>query len=314
MSSRHLVDPELAPALDLIVDAPLTHEALASIRKAMDDMFVARQRPVAGVQYGEERIPGFNGGPAVRVAIYRSEKNSTAAPGLLHIHGGGYVSGCPEAYSEKNAKIAAKFGAVVISVSYRLAPENPFPAPLDDCYAALVWFFANASALGVDPTRISIAGDSAGGGLAAALTQRARDVGELKICSQHLNSPMLDDRTGTPEAPRSPMIGEFLWTRDKNIFGWNGYLKGRRRDELYAAPARTADLSGLPPAWIGVGALDLFLDENVDYARRLAADGVGVDLHVYAGAYHGFSYNEEADVARRFVRDYHDSLARAWGI
>jgi acetyl esterase/lipase len=174
----------------------------------------------------------------------------------------------------------------VVSVKYRFAPEHPFPAALEDCYAALGWLHENAEKLGVDRGRIAIGGESAGGGLAAALAQLAHDRGELPVCFQLLVYPMLDDRTALdPTRPRT-----LVWTPTGNHFGWTSYLGHPPRleeDRPYAVPARREDLSGLPPAWIGVGDIDLFYPENVGYAERLQAAGVACQLEVVPGFYHG---------------------------
>ena len=296
--------------LDAFPDTPLTHDTLADLRKGVSAMLASRPTEFEGATETEKKIPGLGGAPDVRVLLYTPVQKFTSAPALLHIHGGGYVAGVPEMSAQTNANIAARLGAVVVSVDYRLAPEYPFPLPLDDCYAALAWMHKNADALNIDRRRISVAGDSAGGGLAAALALRARDKGEFTICSQHLNSPMLDDRTGTDIAPRSSFSGEFLWTRDKNAFGWRSYLGDAPRETPNASPSRIYDLSELPRAWIAIGALD----ESIDYAQRLVAAGVPVDFEIYAGGYHGFQLAAEAAVAKRYARAYMDSFARAWDI
>ena len=173
------------------------------------------------------------------------------------------------------AAIADRLGIVVTSVEYRLAPEHPYPAPLDDCYAGLRWLAEHAGELGVDGTRIAIGGASAGGGLAAGLALLARDRGEVAVCFQLLVYPMLDDRNVTPSS--HAIVDPKVWNREANIAGWNAYLAGRAGAddvEPYAAPARATDLAGLPPTYINVGDLDLFLDEDVAYAQALMRAGV----------------------------------------
>jgi acetyl esterase/lipase len=195
-----------------------------------------------------------------------------------------------------------------ISVGYRLAPETPFPGPLEDCYAALRWAYRNADDLGIDPGRIAIIGGSAGGGLAAGLALLARDRAEIPVAFQVLSYPMLDDRMATP----SGRAGAPLWGPAANQFGWCAYLSGLSPDDDlpgYAVPARASELAGLPPAFITVGNLDGLLDEDIDYARRLIAAGVPTDLHVFAGAPHAFdSMLAGTAVARRAARVLEDWL------
>jgi acetyl esterase/lipase len=235
-------------------------------------------------------------------------------PALVWIHGGGYVLGTPEADGLKMKLLASEVGCAVISVDYRLAPEAPFPAGVEDCYAALRWTHAQADALGVDRGRIAIGGGSAGGGLAAALGLLARDRGELQVAFQLLLVPMLDDRTTTTSDPH-PFAGEFGWTTNHNLVGWTallGQTRGGDGVSAYAAPARAESLVGLPSTYIATGALDLFLEEDMEYARRLARAGVPVELHVYPGAYHGFSRAADARVTRAYVRDHTQALRRAF--
>jgi acetyl esterase/lipase len=247
--------------------------------------------------------------------ITAPEAAGAGRPGILHVHGGGYVLGSAEMTGPTDAIYAAELGAVSVSVDYRLAPETPHPGPVEDCYAGLAWLAANVEQLGVDPARIVVTGESAGGGLAAALVLLARHRGEIPIAYQHLVFPMLDDRTVTQADP-SPYVGQFVWTRDSNRFGWTSLLggpPGAPDISPFAAPARVEDLAGLPPTFIACGALDLFLEENLDYARRLIRAGVPTELHVYPGAPHGFMFIPDAAVTRTFARDSLAALAKAVG-
>lgn len=241
---------------------------------------------VAGIEVSERIAPGSGGAPDARVLLYEPPGRARPSGALLWIHGGGLVMGRPEQANTWCSSVAAELGILVVSIDYRLAPEHPFPAGLTDCVTALRWLHDQAADLGVDPERIAVGGDSAGGGLAAALCQRTRDEGGPPICFQLLNYPMLDDRTGDDPGGR----GEFVWTPASNRFGWSAYLgpaASAAEPPRHAAPARTADLADLPPAWIGVGDLDLFWAEDVDYAERLLAAGVACELHVEPGMFHG---------------------------
>lgn len=217
-------------------------------------------------------------GPGVR--LYRPVGVTGDSPALLWIHGGGYVIGNAAQDDALCRRYVQRLGAVVASVDYRLAPEHPYPVPLEDCYRALTWL---AGLPGVDAGRIAIAGASAGGGLAAALAFLARDRDEVRPVLQILSYPMLDDRTVNP-ALDDP--GMRLWNAASNRIGWTAYLGAA--DRSVAVPARREDLAGLPPTWIGVGTLDLFHDEDLAYAERLDAAGVACDVHVVPGAFHGF--------------------------
>lgn len=257
----------------------------------------------ADLHVESRRVPGPPGAPDVPVWIYRPHTLPKPAPALLFIHGGGYIIGAASMFHATSARYARELGIVVVSVDYRLAPETPFPGPLEDCCAALRWIKEQADALGIDPARIAIAGESAGGGLAAALAQLAHDRGEVAPIFQLLFYPMLDDRTTLQ--PEHAGRGEFVWTPASNRLGWSAYL-GRKPTlddaPVYAAPARRPNLAGLPPAWIGVGELDLFYPEATEYARRLTEAGVPCELYTVAGAYHAFeAFHPNAPVSQAFL-------------
>lgn len=232
----------------------------------------------------------------VGVRLYRPTDASGAGPALLWIHGGGYVIGSAAQDDQLCRRFARELGATVASVDYRLAPENPYPVPLEDCYAALAWLAGLPS---VDPARVAIGGASAGGGLAAALALLARDRNEIPLAAQLLVYPMLDDRTVDRADLNNP--GHRLWNQSSNKFGWACYLADADPD--VAVPARREDLSGLPPAWMGVGTLDLFHDEDLAYAERLRAAGVRCEVEVVSGAFHGFDgIVPKAEVSQSFFK------------
>jgi acetyl esterase/lipase len=250
----------------------------------------------------------------VRVLVYIPKNVSTPLPALLWIHGGGYVFGSAEQDDLQVKSIVSTVECAAVSVDYRLAPETPHPGPVEDCYAALKWLYMHAGELGVDATRIAIGGASAGGGLTAGLALLTRDRGEVPLAFQLLIYPMLDDRTVTSAEPH-PYTGEYIWTTDANRFGWTALLgqePGGPDVSPYAAAARAEHLEGLPSTFISVGALDLFLEEDLEYARRLMRAGVPTELHVYSGAFHGFNMVAGAKVVRSFVRDQLDALTRAF--
>jgi acetyl esterase/lipase len=230
-------------------------------------------------------------------------------PALLNIHGGGMVIGAPVQDDAHMIEVAATLDIVVVSPSYRLAPEHPFPAPLDDCWTAWMWLQAAAPARGIDPGRIAIGGQSAGGGLAAGLVQRLHDEGGVQPTAQWLFCPMLDDCT----AARRDLdqIRHYLWNNASNRTGWRAYLRqdpGGPTTPAYSVPARRDDLSGLPSTWIGTGDVELFYDEDRAYAAALQAAGVDCTLDVVPGAPHGF---EAVAASTQLAIDY-KARARHW--
>ena len=233
-------------------------------------------------------------GSGVGIRLFRPSGVTGRCPALLWIHGGGYVIGKAAQDDVLCRRYARELGAIVASVDYRLAPEHPYPASLEDCYTALQWLVRLPS---VDPSRVAIGGASAGGGLAAALALHTRDRGEISLVAQLLVYPMLDDRTVNRKGLDKP--GLRLWNQSSNKYGWSVYLGGA--DPEIAVPARRDDLSGLPPAWLGVGTLDLFHDEDLAYAERLKAAGVPCEVEVVKGAFHGFDgIVPKAEVSQSF--------------
>lgn len=247
----------------------------------------------------------------VKVRVYRPKETTTFAPALVWMHGGGLVIGNARMNDPQMVKFVQTLGIVVVSVDYRLAPRHPYPAAIDDCYTALKWTHANAGSLGIDPDRIAVGGASAGGGLAAALAQMAHDRGEVEVACQLLVYPMLDDRSCLAEVEHPELL---TWTTDNNRFGWEAYLcrpAGLDEARPYAVPGRREDLSGLPPAWIGVGSLDLFCAEDVAYAERLRACGVACELVVVEGAFHGFdAFMDDVPVIEGFFQSQVEALRR----
>lgn len=316
MSTKHLVDPELRPFLDLMPTVTFSAETLPLIRKAREqllDVQKAQRAAPEDIEVSEHFVPGPADAPWVRVIVYRPRAIAAPMPAYLHMHGGGFVVGKPESFADFNERFARELGCLVVSVDYRKAPETRFPGALEDCYAALRWLYAQAGALGVDPARLCIGGESAGGGLAAGLALLARDRDEVPVAFQLLIYPVLDDRTCTRDAG-NPQVGEFIWTLDSNRFAWNcllGTAPGGEDVSPYAAPARAADLRGLPPAFVSVGSLDLFLDENLAYAGRLLHAGVPTELHIYPGAVHGFELAATTAIAKAAMRDRIEALRRA---
>lgn len=300
MNTWNLVDPELRPALADSNPLPLTQDALVALRQGR------QQAALANVEFWrktgvtvDEYVVTTQSHPAVRVCVIAPATPGQNRMGILHIHGGGHLLGSPEQSLSLTCVTALRHDCVIVSVDYRLAPETVFPGSLEDCYSTLVWMTENAAMLGIHPDHIGLMGDSAGAGLAASLALLARDRKGPALAFQNLMFPMLDDRTVTEENP-NPVTGEFVWTREYNRFGWQSLLgcePGSDGISPYAAPARATDLSHLPPTWLGVGTLDLFLDEDMAYAQRLIRAGVAVEMAIWPGAYHGFNSDPQAKVA-----------------
>lgn len=302
-----LVDPELRAALALLPDlSGLSHLTLGEVRARLAG---APPRPSSDkLEVEEIRITAAAGQSDVGGLLYRPTGAGTR-PAILNLHGGGFVAGDARREDESMRKLALALDAVILSLDYRLAPETPFPGALDDGYAALGWLHDHSDRLEIDPSRIALRGVSAGGGIAAGLALLARDRGGPGIAFMLLIYPMLDDRTG-PHA----FAGRYVWPIEANRFGWDCYLgdaAGTDAVSYYAAPARAQDLAGMPASFIAIGAIDLFIDEDLRFAQALIGAGVVTELHVYPGAYHGFPLITGAGVAARLERDASEALSRA---
>jgi acetyl esterase/lipase len=286
MDANALLDPEIAAALQAMpAFGQLSADTLPASRASMAAMALAA--PLTDDVMRTDHVVTSDDGHHFTVRVHRHVGVQGALPAVIWLHGGGLVSGTHLIDDARFDRWCPRFGIVGIAVDYGLAPERPYPGPLDDCYAALRWAHQHAPELGIAASRIGIGGSSAGGNLAAGLALLARDRGELAIEFQALIYPMLDDRMTTVSSGWDVPI----WPPASNDFGWSAYLNGRRGAadvSMYAAPTRAQDLAGLPPTFICVGALDGFVDEDVDYAVRLGHAGVPIELHLYPGAPHGF--------------------------
>lgn len=311
--SRHLVDIEILPMLDM-PSVDLNAETLAEVRA--NPMFTGVDLPPPPFPASEVWAP-VKDGPDVKLVVINPPSQRKGRPAILHVHGGGMVVGTADTAGMNRQPQALEHDCVIVSVDYRLAPETPFPGPQEDNYAGLLWLVENAEELGVDPERIVVLGESAGGGLAASLALMARDRSGPKLAGQVLIYPMLDWRTGGPDDRwKNGHTGEFIWTHDKNQFGWNA-LRGDYApvDERkgWFSPALADDLAGLPPTYMITGALDLFLDEDLDFARRLIDAGVQCELHVYPGAIHAFEMVPDTMLQMQAAADLKRGLGRLWG-
>jgi len=305
-----LVDPELLPVLKQFPAFELTIEMVRQFRQTagMPPLPAPAPQPV------ERHIPGPPGAPDVRVWIVDPAPSEKGKPLLLHMHGGGFMMVDPTLMPNLQG-IATDCHCVVVSVDYRLAPETRYSGSLEDNYAALKWAYAHADELGIDRSRIAVGGVSAGGTHAASLAIHARDRNEIPIVFQLLIYPALDDRTGSSQPP-PPAIGNFIWTASANRLAWNSLLgvpAGSSKVPVAAVPARVASVAGLPPAWIGVGSIDLFVEEDMEYARRLVHAGVATELLVMRGAFHGFDlFVPDAEVSKQFSASWKSALRKAF--
>lgn len=303
------LDPEIAALIPTLPPglANLTQDSVVALREALTAN--AAPPPPTDVEITEHAVPSPDGD--VPVFIHRRPSDEIQ-PCLLWIHGGGYILG--SAQDLRATWIAENLDLTVISVEYRLAPEHPFPAGTEDCFAALQWAAEHAADLKIDPTRLAIGGASAGGGMAAGLALMNRDRGGPPVAFQLLIYPMIDNLHDTPSGQYT---NHPVWCRQTSFNAWEMYLGGTPGKEAspYACAARATDLSGLPPAYVCVGAEDLFRDEDIDYARRLIAAGVPCELSVYPGLFHGADgFMPGAKISQRLERGYQAALAHALGL
>ncbi|MFT4232659.1 MAG: alpha/beta hydrolase [Leucobacter sp.] len=312
-------DPQLEAGLafflDLVERIPLRAHTILENRAHFETVIPPMEAQAEGraVVWEHRLIPGPAGAPEVEVTIVRPAEPApagTPAPGILGIHGGGYVLGTRFFETSELIDLAERYGAIGVGVEYRLAPEHPAPAQAEDCFAALTWMVDHADELGIDPARIVVTGASAGGGLSAAVALMARDRG-VPLAGQLVGAPMIDDRNDTVSSWQYDGIG--AWDRNQNDCGWDAMLgddRGTDRVHPYCAPARAADLSGLAPAFIEVGAAEVFRDESIAYASRIWAAGGDAELHVWSGGYHGFSGFSPDAIVSQAANEARDSWWR----
>lgn len=312
-------DPDVQAVLDEIAKNPqpaLTRETLP--RDNVDRMFPDNDAVIAGrdITWEDRVIPGPPGAPDIEVTIFRPAGSETSTlAGFVNIHGGGMIVGHRSWETARVVDIVAEHGVVAVNVEYRLAPEDPYPASVEDCYAAFVWTHAHATELGIDPARIVVGGGSAGGGLTAAVALLARDRRGPVMAGQLLLCPMIDNTNTTVASRQYDGIG--TWQRDMNLLAWSCVLGEELAFSVeapaYAAPSRATDVSGLPPAYIEVGEAEMFRDEDTEYALRIWATGGQAELHVWGGGAHGFDmYMPDAEITRAALAARASWLRRIW--
>lgn len=310
---NYAFDPELIPLLEFL--PPVSMDDPASARAAFSEMSkqMNAELDTSGVVIVDRQIPGPEGAPDVAIRCYSPEGLNKAVPGLLFMHGGGFVLGNLDSEHASCITICRSLGIVVVSVDYRLSPETAYPGALHDCYAALEWLANSAAKLQVDPTRIAVFGQSAGGCLAAALTLLSRDQQGPAICFQYLGIPVLDDRMNSNSMRK--FTDTPIWDRHKSEQSWAYYLgeqykAGDPEVPAYAAPARATDLSGLPPAYVSTMEFDPLRDEGINYACRLLEAGISTEIHSYPGTFHGSSAFSHVAISQREAADTLAVLAR----
>lgn len=313
-------DPELAPLLDLLPDSSeLSMADPAASREGFRQMIATLNAELdySGVTVENLAIPGPESAPEIPLRLYRPDNQRGTVPALLHIHGGGFVIGDLDSELGICLSLCRNLGIVLVSVDYRLAPESPYPGGLEDCYCALNWMHDSAADLQIDPTRIGLFGQSAGGGLSAATALLARDRGGPPVCFQYLGIPELDDRLETPSMQQ--FVDTPMWDRPNAELSWDFYLgdqfrRGGADVPYHAAPARAENLAGLPPAYISTMEFDPLRDEGVQYALKLMQAGVATELHSFPGTFHGSSLFSHTQVSQRETAEMFTVLRRGLAI
>lgn len=311
------VHPDLREMFALMPDVAINYnrDNIVQVRKNSSQMMSQMNAAFIAVNDAvlitEKFIPGREGDPNVRIKLYEPKGKKEILPGILHIHGGAYVFNTADDFDNVCIELATDINATIVSVDYRLAPEHPFPAAIDDCYAALKWFSENAPDLGVDSSRIAVFGGSAGGGLTAAVSLLSRDRKGPSIAFQMPNCPMIDDRCNTSSCLQ--ITDGRIYNGIGNRIFWDMYLGDNKEDvSPYAAPARATDLAGLPPTYLCVGDMDPFRDEAIEYAAKLTQAGVPTEFHLYPGCFHGFeAIIPTADISQRAKNEYTRALSLA---
>jgi len=309
------IAPELKPAARAMLSAGMPPITAATLRQHPADFGAPKIELLPDVDVREHQVPAAGSLPAVTVFALNADP-ARSRPAILHVHGGGFIVGSARTELRYLQETARTLDCVIVTVEYRLAPETTYTGSTEDTYAGLKWLHDHAGELGADRARIAVMGESAGGGHAAILAIKARDRGEIPLAFQALVYPMLDDRTGS-SGPIPPQIATVGWSPPENRFGWQSFLgmkPGGPHVPVDVVPARLQDLSGLPPAWIGVGGVDLFANEDIEYARRLTRTGVPTELLVIPGAFHGFDrVAPDTSLAQRFTKAKLNALRRAFG-
>jgi acetyl esterase/lipase len=320
MTIKNQIDPQLRVALDAHLERfpgglgtmrdPVERRVahLDSLRAA-----AAGMPENSNVTKEDREVPRLTGGGTIHIRIYRPVNNIETLPAIFAIHGGGMFMGSIEADDAHASTLCEDSGTVTIAIDYRLAPEFPYPAGLDDCFTVLKWIFDNSIKLGIDSEKVAVYGESAGGNLALALGLMARDLGAPKIAFLAPIYPMLDDRSTTPSSYEVIDVG--VWDRHEQLEAWQWYLgsqSGSADIPIYAAPGRAEDFANLPPTFIDVGTIDLFRDEVITLVGKIASSGVPVEFHLYPGAYHAAElFAPEADLSKLIWRNRITALRSA---